>query len=387
MFAAVTKAPFFCLVALVAGVALSGCSPPVVRDSASSRGSPSPGLPMGGRVLFSAGGEDLWSSLPDGGDRERITTDGKTTGDYYVGGRWSPDGRVIAAERSMAHESGNALYLIELAGHSALRLTQPDTFLDGYSWSPDGRLLAYAEVTSGGTLAAGGTLSGGVGAVHVYDRAARTDRIVAPGNHPAFSPDGRLIGFAHAAGAVAVVPPEGGAATFLANLPELSRYSILAAPKGMALLSGPAWSSDGRYVAYSAIERGPILEALQVIYVQEALPNAPPHQWAIGKTGAAHHVADLRWSPTAPVLAYAFIYAQPHHHYLGTIDPSRADLHPLFDSANHFLDYSWSPDGSTILLQIDDSDEWVYIAAGTGAIVRRSTPGGWRPDWCRCPTN
>jgi len=95
-------------------------------------------------------------------------------------------------------------------------------------------------------------------------------------------------------------------------------------------------------------------------------------------------MASICCSPPDSVLAYAFIYAQPHHHYLGTIDPSRPELRPLFDSAKHFLDYSWSPDGSTILLQIDESDEWVYVAARSGSIIRRSTPGGWHPDWCRC---
>lgn len=380
------RRPVLALIGLIALSASAACAPfPTEPGRSSSPAAAVAALRLAGdgRVLFSAAGQDLWSSRPDGTDRRAVTVDGSLSRDYYVGGRWSPDGQAVAAERSMAHESGNALYVIELSSGTQRRLTRPDTFLDGYAWSPDGRLLTYAEVTTGGTLAAGGTLSGGVGDVHVYDRTAGTDRIVAPGNHPAFSPDGRLIGFAHAGGAIAAVSPTGDSLTFFANLSSLSRYSIFAAPKGMALLSGPQWSADGRYLAYSAIERGPIAEALQIIYIQDAVPGAPPRQWAIGKTGAAHHVAELRWSPVSALLAYAFIYAQPHHHYLGTIDPSQPALHPLFDAREHFIDFAWSPDGAAILLQVDESDQWVLVGT-TGALLGRSAPGGWRPDWCKC---
>jgi Tol biopolymer transport system component len=213
---------------------------------------------------------------------------------------------------------------------------------------------------------------------------ASTDRVVAPGNHPTFSPDGQRIAFDHPVGAIATVAVSGSEPTFLVNLADLTRVSSGSAPKGMGLLGAPQWSSDGKLIAYSAIERGELLEALQIIYVQDAVPGAPPKQWTIGKTGAIHHVADLQWSPTASVLAYSFIYAQPHHHYIGTIDPAKPQqLRPLYDSAKHFLDFSWSPDGSLILLQVDDDDAWIYVQP-TGGRIQRQTPGGWRPDWCRC---
>ena len=365
-------------VAAAALLTLIGCG--VVSPQVPSGAQQAADTLPAGRVVFSESGKDLWSSEPDGSGRTRITHDGNAG---WLGGKWSPNGKWLAAERSLPNESGTTLFLVNVAEGTNVRLTRHDTFLDGYAWSRDGRYITYAELTSGGTLAAGGTLAGGVGDVHLYDLTTGVDRVLSPGNHPAFSPDGQRIAFDHPVGAIAVVSVEGSSPTFLVNLADLTRLSATSAPKGMALLGAPQWSADGKLIAYSAIERGELLEALQIVYVQEAAPGAPPKQWAIGKTGAIHHIAELRWSPTAPILGYSFIYAQPHHHYIGTIDPTKPELRQIYDSAKHFLDFTWSPDGSVILLQIDDDDAWLYLRP-TGGTIKRQTPGGWRPDWCRC---
>lgn len=368
---------------------LGGCTGALVPGGAVPKGgvtatpTTAPLVLPGGRVLFSLGGIDLWSSAPDGSARRQITTDGSAGG--YLGARWSPDGSRIAAERSVAGESGNALFLID--GQRSVRLTAPDTFLDGLSWSPSGRHLAYASLSSGGTLAAGGSLVGGVGDIHVFDTATGIDRIVGPGTHPAFSPDGLRIGYAHPSGAIAATLLDGSDTAFLATLQGLSRGSAAIAPKGMGLIGGPQWSADGKRIAYAAIERGPILEALQIVYVQDALPGAPVKQWPLGKTGAIHHVAELRWSPTAPVLAYSIVNAQPHHHWIGTIDPDDSMVHELYESSDHFLDYTWSPDGRVIIVQVDADDSWAYLVPGRSGVALRRSPGGWRPDWCACPSS
>lgn len=351
------------------------------------------GAPAGlvGRILYSKGGLDLWSSAPDGAGRAALTTDG-VSGGGYAGGRWSPDGSLVAAERYPPGEGGTALYLVRPAA-PAIRLTKTDTFLDGYVWSRDGRYLAYGMVVSGITAAAGGLTSvGAVGDVHLYDTRTGTDLVVGPGTHPAFSPDGHTLGYAHLSGAIAAadlsVLAQGTTTTLptrmLVTLPDLTRVSSTVAPRGMGLIGGPQYSADGKYIAYAAIENGPILEAEQIVYVQEAIAGAPPKLFVLGKTGAIHHVADLRWSPTAPLLAYSIINAQPHHHWLEVINAVTGERRELFDSAKHFLDYSWSPDGKTILLQVDDGDEWLYFTPDHAGPIGSVTPGGWRPEWCQC---
>ena len=106
-----------------------------------------------GRILFSKGGTDLWSAAPDGSGRVAVTTDGAAAGGY-LGARWSPDGTLIAAERALPGEGGSQLFLIR-PGAAPVRISRPDTFLDGYAWSPDGRYITYGEVTSGGTAGIG----------------------------------------------------------------------------------------------------------------------------------------------------------------------------------------------------------------------------------------
>lgn len=310
--------------------------------------------------------------------------DGAPSGNGYTGGRWSPDGRLIAAERNLAAESGTGLYLLDPASRESRRLTRPNTFLDGYAWSPDGRYLTFGELTSGGTPGPGGGVLGSVGDVVLYDVRERTRRILAPGAHPSFSPDGRQVGFSHAKGAVSVADVATGQVSDLTDARALSRHSATIAPRGMGLLGGPVWSADGKLVAFAAIENGPILEALQIVYVQEAKPGAPPKQWVIGKTGAVHHVAELRWSPAAPLLGYSIINAQPHHHWFGVIDPAGTKPRELHNSALHFIDFTWAPDGSAVLLQLDDEDGWAFFRPDRDGIAFQRSPGGWRPDWCGC---
>ena len=340
--------------------------------------------PPAGRVLFSQAGTDLWQSAPDGSGARQLTFDGAPTGNGYTGGGWSPNGTLIAAERNLATESGTGLYLVDPVARTSARLTRPNTFLDGYAWSPDGRYVTYGELTSGGTPGPGGGILGAVGEVFLYDVQARAGRALGPGTHPSFSADGRYVGFAHASGAIATADVATGALTNLATLADLTRYSATLAPRGMGLVGGPVWSSDGKLIAYAAIENGPILEALQIVYVQEPKPGAVPKQWVIGKTGAVHHVAELRWSPTQPLLGYSIINAQPHHHWFGVIDPAGTKLRELHNSVQHFIDFTWSPTGDAVLIQLDDEDAWAIFRTDRNGAAFRKTPGGWRPDWCRC---
>lgn len=367
---------------------LIGCSSPAPAVRTPASASPPPAALGPGSVLFSRSGVDLWAAAPDGSARSQVTVDGALG--PYVGARASPDGRLIAAERSMPGEAGTSLHLLR-PGARPLRLTAPGTFLDGFAWSPDGRYLAFGEVSSGATAAAGGlTAIGAIGSVHLYDVAAAKDRTVGPGTHPAFTPDGARLGYAHLSGAIAVadvrsvVSGSPTAPEVLVTLEDLSRYSRQVAPRGMGLLGGPQFSSDGTLVAYSAIEKGPILEAEQIVYVQPVSPGAPPEQFVLGKTGAIHHVAEMRWSPSAPLLGLTIIYAQPHHHWLYVIDARANTKVEIHDSQAHFLDFTWSPDGRTMLLQVDDRDEWLYFRPDRGGRVGRVSPGGWRPQWCLC---
>lgn len=340
------------------------------------------GLYRAGALLFSDGTE-LYASSPDGGDRRRVTREGAEG--FYAGGRWSPDGRLIAAERAVAGESGPQLALVDAANGSSERVSPAGTWLDGFAWSPDATRIVYATLTSGGTLAAGGTLVPEKGEIRLYDVGGRTSRVVGQGVHPSWSPDGSRIAYVHAVGAIAVSAPDGGDLKFVATLADLDRLAGSLAPKGFRLLSGPAWSRDAKRLAFSAIEGGPLLDALQVVFLASPAAGSPLRAYSLGRTGAQHHVVNLSWSPTADLLAYASIYAEPHHHIIGTIDPRESTVRPLFDSTRHFLDFTWAPDGSAMLLAIDGDHSLALIRPDRPSDdPPRLSFSGFRPDWC-CP--
>src|SRR5207247_10144806 len=110
-----------------------------------------------------------------------------------------------------------------------------------------------------------------------------TAMIGGAGTHPASSPDGTHLGYAHLSGAIAAADltvlargkPDKLPTRMLANLADLTRVSTAIAPRGMGLIGGPQYSSDGKLIAYAAIENGPVLEAEQIVYVPEAVPSAP----------------------------------------------------------------------------------------------------------------
>lgn len=334
----------------------------------------------GGRLAYSDG-TDLFVVEPSGLGRRRLTTDGGQG--FYVGGLWSPDGRYVAAERMPENVAPSQLVLIDATSGAARAVSAPGAWLDGYSWSPDGKAIVFAKLVSGGTLASGGTLEPERGEVLVYDLASGALTPIGLGVHPSWSPDGKSIAYVHAAGAIAVSAPDGGQLRFIASLADLNRQAGPLAPRGYRLLNAPAWSRDGAWLAFSAIEAGPILEALQVIFVGPPVAGAPLRAYAIGRTGAQHHAANLQWSPSSARLAFSFIYAEPHHHYLGVIDPKARDAAYLFDATPHFLDYTWSPDGSQILVAIDDKSELAVIGVDPPAreVVRLSF-FGYHPHWC-----
>jgi Tol biopolymer transport system component len=153
--------------AVFMAVACAGQPTPISRPTPVLTTPPdrAPAALPSGRLLFSKGGLDLWSAAPDGSGRVSVTTDGAVAGGY-LGARWSPDGTLIAAERALPGEGGSQLFLVR-PGAAPVRISRPDTFLDGYAWSPDGRYITYGEVVSGGTAASGGSLAGAVGDVHL----------------------------------------------------------------------------------------------------------------------------------------------------------------------------------------------------------------------------
>lgn len=173
---------------------------------------------------------------------------------------WSPDGRQIAFT-SDASTGSPTLWLMNADGTNRRPLPTGIASLesvDHISWAPDGGSLAIAFFTDRGPsqvarlpLPTGGAANGRPAATVLTAAAVLTGAAVLtslPGGamDPAWSPDGRWLAYAARDGRgvdVYVMRPDGSGATRLTNA-------------GARMARAPEWSPDGRSLAYLSAESG-----------------------------------------------------------------------------------------------------------------------------------
>ena len=114
------------------------------------------------------------------------------------------------------------------------------------AWSPDGRFIAFHSAARGGIWV-------------VPSRGGVAKQIAASGSDPAWSPDGRRLAFKsdeHADVGPSAFGAQSGSTLWLididgSNLRPLTKEGV---PLGGH--ASPAWTSDGRYIAFSVFEGG-----------------------------------------------------------------------------------------------------------------------------------
>jgi dipeptidyl aminopeptidase/acylaminoacyl peptidase len=168
------------------------------------------------------------------------------------------DGRVYTSIPIVADERGflapretrraSHLYLVPIGGGIPRQLTRGELSQTSPAWSPDGRMIAFEQDTSENSE----VRDDGWPALFVYSLADSSTRALHTGfpqsSSPAWSPDGRTIAFvcSHGRGLendVCVVPAAGGAARNLT-----ADWSLDPA--------GVRWSADGKTIYFSAETSG-----------------------------------------------------------------------------------------------------------------------------------
>ena len=221
--------------------------------------------------LISLTAQTLFVMDADGGNRRRlpIAAGGKWDVSNYSPA-WSPDGTRIAFTRSTLKTSSTHsnwridLYVVDLDGKNLRRLTSSGAAY-GPTWSPDGRRIAYLGVVGRADS------SDASHRLHVVNADGSGDSTLlaasraawAPGGHaliwpPAWSADGRRIAFSRATRSRATEPLWTAFEIYVINpdgtgLRRLTRTTVKRPPPLAADNIWPAWSPDGKQIVFLSL--------------------------------------------------------------------------------------------------------------------------------------
>jgi TolB protein len=266
----------------------------------------------------------------------RVLTSDTAYDDQYPS--YSPDSRFVVFSRRPVNGSGNSrLWIIPASGGEARPLTPAEFPLQSTrpAWSPDGKLIAFraarADENAGGIWIIGADGSG---------LRRLTDEEKADDVYPAWAPDGSWIVFSRGLitqepsndlwgvrldgwqkqltrgqkfDGKATVSPDGTRIAFSTDRPDqhypdtkiwimsIGDGDLSAKPLTMDHGAGPAWSPDGRWIAFSSkrdggvyiesVEGGTIIGAGQSsgIVVENALPAwSPDGRWIVFQKADSH---------------------------------------------------------------------------------------------------
>lgn len=273
--------------------------------------------------------------------------------------RWSPDGTQLAF---LAERSGKSqLYVVGIAGGDPQQLTELDAGVSSPVWSPDGQRIAVLSTTGSDTTAVAQEWPGGT-IRRITDTRYRFDVVGYT--------DGRVQN-------LWIVPVAGGAL-----------WQLTASPCDLA---SPAWSPDGREIAFVANRESQAdLSFHSQLYITDvpgeamSAPTDSPRRVSVGTETAAAPA----WSPDGRRIAYIgrregapaggntsiYLAAAADEPSVACLtggwdrSPGTGTFSDTWSTSSAPATLFWSPDGATVCFTACDQGRVSLFRAGPGGV-------------------
>jgi len=300
----------------------------------------------GDQIAFTvnrAGWNEIWLMAADGTERTRLTELEPPQNDAAGNGdpAWSPDGTQLAFSgqigTTVEDPSRTEIYVVRADGTGRRRLTANDAVDGNPAWSPDGKHIAFVRVAELGTEQARGGLfvmDADGGSVRQITTAAAPNLDVAP----AWSPDGSEIAFVRVASSAG------------SELPRASLHVVSADGGEVRELgqegSEPAWSPDGRSLAFVSYR-----DRLGRTCFHECSTSGEIYLLEV-ETGEIRRLTRSQasdsspaWSPDGRMIAFVSDRSnrQEHAYEIYVMSPSGDDVRPLTRNEVWDVEPAWRP--------------------------------------------
>ncbi len=299
---------------------------------------------------------DLWLVPADGsGEPRQLTFSKAGEGDLA----WSPDSRKIAFTAKREGDEQNQIYVLDLAGGEAMRVTTVALAARAPQWSPDGSKLLFL---SGSWPEATDPESNEKAA---KERKDRKSKVRAYDGFPIRNWDRWLD---ESETRLYVVAPERDA-----KAKDLLAGSKLLATPGFSGAGAPAWTPDGASIVFAASTNRDVAayDAPNSHLFEVSAAGGEPRQLT---SGTADH-GDPKFRPGASEICFSYAEEYRKIYALGRIAcapwPWKDEKRVLTAGSDRSVgDWEFTPDGKTVWFTAEDAGlVKLYTVAASGGKV------------------
>ncbi len=304
---------------------------------------------------------DVWMVSWDGREQVQLTSSPESESRP----RWSPDGKFLAFVSSRQKSKAAQVWLLNRSGGEAVRLTDIKGGVTDYAWAPDSRRLALVVTDPDPAVPPDDDEADDKADDTAKDAAAKTPKPIVVDRYSFKSDAGGYLR---------------GERSHLYLCDLTSKTSAILTP-GKFDESSPAWSPDGRQIAFVRRHRdeGDVDKLPNAdVFVIDARPGASPRRLT---TTTAEESGRLGWSPDGRWIAYQLgdevRYSAYDQARIAVIPSGGGEARTLTDGLDRpATGVAWSADGRSLMFGVvDDRAQYIARVPLAGGHVERLTDG------------